>query len=176
MSLGAGAILQPARAGYRSRRAARVLLLRAAVASGSAGLALGVLWRLLAPVVQAQVVDGSVFLRGNQELAIAQDGWLVILLGLAGVTLATVQSLRPGDDDAVRALVGLGGLVLAGVVAWRVGTWLGPGSLRSQVAAGLSHPSTPLELHTPAALLVGPVLYCVTRCLAALLTTGGGRP
>jgi hypothetical protein len=33
-----------------------------------------------------------------------------------------------------------------------------------------------LELHTPAALLVGPVLYCVTRCLAALLTASGGRP
>ncbi len=175
MSVGTGAILQPARRGPRSGRSGRGLVLRAAVASGLAGVGLGILWRLLAPVARAQVVDGNVLLKGNQELEIAQDGWLVILLGCSGVILATAQSLRSRDDDAVRAVVGLGGLIVAGVVAWQVGHLLGPDSLRAQVAAGLLRPSTPLELHTPAALLVGPVLYCVTRCLAALLTVDNQR-
>ena len=56
-------------------------------------------------------------------------------------------------------------------VVERIGEWLGPDSLRHQLAAHEAHPRTPLQLHSAAVLLVGPLLFAVTRCLAALFSS-----
>ncbi len=47
--------------------------------------------------------------------------------------------------------------------------WLGPDSLRDQLAAGVKAPITPVALHTPVALLFAPMLFAVVRALVELL-------
>ena len=134
------------------------------------GVVLGVLWWVAAPLARADVVDGQVYLTGHPELQVAQDGWFAAITGLTGVLAATVASLLPARGDVVSAALGpVLGLVVA-VLAWQTGGLLGPGSLASQVAAGSAHPLTPLQLHAYAALLVGPLLFAVTRFLATLFS------
>lgn len=164
-------VLQPV--GGRPRRPQRWSRVLGWALAGAllGGAALGAVWRLLAPLARASVVDGGVYLQGHQELQVAQDGWLTVVLALAGVLVATVQAVRSREPQHLRALVALLALGVAGVVAWRVGEWLGPESLRRQVSAGNTRPLTPLQLHSPAVPLVGPLLFAVTRCLAALLTS-----
>lgn len=151
------------------------MLARSLAAALIGGALLGALWRLLAPLARATVRDGGVFLTGHQELQAAQDGWLAAILALAGVATATVQAVRLREPQHLRALTTLVALGLAGIVAWRVGEWLGPDSLRQQVAAGSTRPLTPLQLHTPAVPLVGPLLFAVTRFLAALFASPDRR-
>lgn len=144
------------------------------------GVLCGVLWWWLAPLARADVSGSSVFLHGHQELQAAQDGWFVVVLGALGVVTATVHGWRSSGHSAARAgdrarqlLLLTGALVLASLVAWRTGAFLGPDGLAEQVADGSRHPLTPLELHTAAALLVAPFLFAFTAFLAAVLGAGG---
>jgi uncharacterized membrane protein YeaQ/YmgE (transglycosylase-associated protein family) len=134
-----------------------------------AGLVWGLLWWQLAPTAATVVQDGGVYLRGHQELMAAQDGWFVVLGSITGALLSTVwPSVSRGGT--VRALLaGLVGCVAAGLFAWGLGVWLGPSSLRDQLAAGVKAPITPLVLHTPAALLFAPMLFAAVRGLMELL-------
>ncbi|GAB3600164.1 hypothetical protein GCM10027446_33200 [Angustibacter peucedani] len=163
-------MLQPAGARPRRRQRWLLVVVRSLVTALGGGALLGAVWRLLAPLARATVVDGGVYLEGHQELQVAQDGWLTVVLALAGVLVATVQAVRAREPQHLRALLALVALGVAGVVAWRVGEWLGPDSLRHQLAAGSQAPLTPLQLHTPAVPLVGPLLFAITRCLAALFS------
>jgi hypothetical protein len=170
--IGTGALLQPAGGASRPRRprsAPREALLYVAAVVVS-GVALGAIWRLLAPIAKTDVVAGGVYLQGHQELWAAQDGWYAIITGLAGVAAATVQSVRARPPLTVRAVAALLGVAGACVLARWVGRWLGPSSLAHQVAQGVQHPWTPVQLHSFAAYLVGPLLFAITRCLAALLS------
>lgn len=140
------------------------------LAVAAAGTLLGVLWWLLAPTAVATVQGNQVLLEGHQELQVAQDGWFAVVLGTAGVLLGTLIALRPSRRPAVQAVVGAVALAVAATVAWRVGTWLGPSALVEQVRAGSRTPVTPLVLRTPAPLLLlGPLLFSLTRFVAALL-------
>ncbi|MGL5858242.1 MAG: hypothetical protein ACRC35_07555 [Angustibacter sp.] len=139
-----------------------------------AGSLLGALWWFLAPVIQL-TPDGAGFVARPQEFQVAQDGWFAVLTAGMGIIAATAVSLRPGRRPLVRALGGLGIVAAAGVVAAVVGRWLGPAPLADQLAAGVMRPSTPLQLHAAAVLLVGPVLFCIARCLAAVLGSDSGR-
>ncbi len=171
-------MLQPAGNGRRRPRrpgSVPALVGSALVATVGGGVVLGVLWRVTAPLARAQVIDGGVYLNGHPELQAAQDGWLTILLALAGVFVATVQAVRAREPQPARAVLALVAVGLAGLLAWQVGGWLGPDSVRSQVAAGSTRPLTPLQLHTVAVLLVGPLLFAVTRCLSALFTSSEGH-
>jgi hypothetical protein len=143
------------------------------------GAALGVAWWWLAPTAVARVEDGSVVLQGHQELQVAQDGWFAVVVCAAGVLVATVLAMRHSRRPAVEAVLAAVGLAAAALIAWRVGTWLGPAPLVDQVRAGSTRPVTPLVLHTPEPLLLlGPLLFSLTRFVAALLTGDpavGGR-
>jgi hypothetical protein len=143
------------------------------------GALLGVAWWWLAPTAVARVQDGSVVLQGHQELQIAQDGWFAVVVCAAGVLVATVLAMRHSRRPAVEALLAAVGLAVAAFLAWRVGSWLGPAPLVDQVRAGSSSPVTPLVLRTPVPLiLLGPLLFSLTRFVAALLTgdpVAGGR-
>lgn len=159
------------------------------------GVLCGVVWWWLAPLARADVDAGAVYLRGHQELQVAQDCWFAVVLGALGVITATVHGWRlgghggdargPGARDAFgRRSGGQAGqlvllavaVLLAGVVAWRTGEWLGPSGLAEQVAHGSQHPVTPLRLHTAATLLVGPFLFAFTAFLAAVFGVGSSRP
>ncbi|MFI9200830.1 ABC transporter permease [Streptomyces sp. NPDC053048] len=91
------------------------------------GVLLGLLWLWLAPRVPL-VSDGkAVYLKNTEgEQAIGADGWFA-LLGLAfGAVFAALVFLfhRKGG---IAIVVGLAaGSLLASVIGWRVGVWLGP--------------------------------------------------
>lgn len=135
------------------------------------GVVLGAIWWVLAPLTRADVVDGQAYLVGHQELQVAQDGWFAVVTGVSGVLAAALVALRSGPRDVSRAVLGplLGVLVAA--VAWRTGVLLGPPPLTDQVAAGSTHPLTPLALHAYGVLLVGPFLFVLTRFMAALFAS-----
>lgn len=135
------------------------------------GVLLGLLWWALAPLARAEVVDGQVYLTGHTELQAAQDGWFAIVTGLAGVLAAMLLSLRTGRGEALSAALGPVLALVVAVVAWRTGALLGPPSLAHQVAAGSTHPLTPMQLHGYGALFVGPLLFALTRFLAALFSS-----
>lgn len=156
------------------RRAGWLAPVAAVLAVVVGGAVLGLAWRLLAPLARAQVVQGQVLLSGHQELQVAQDGWFALVTGLAGVVVATLVALRGSRRPMLGALASILAVALAGVVAWRVGVLLGPASLVDQVHGGSTRPLTPLALHTPSALLVGPLLCCLTAFLAALFTGDQG--
>lgn len=144
------------------------------------GVACGAVWWWLAPLARADVSGSSVFLQGHQELQAAQDGWFVVVLGALGVVTATAHGWRSSGHRVVRAgdqarelLLLTVAMLIASLVAWRTGAFLGPAGLAQQVADGSAHPLTPLELHSAAALLVGPFLFAFTAMLAALLGAGG---
>lgn len=183
----AAAVGSPAPAGPRSlqRVAARLLVLLAV------GVLSGVLWWWLAPLARADVDQGSVFLRGHTELQAAQDCWFAIVLGAVGVLTATVHGWRSGGRGTSGRLTGgrhgaagaqvqqllalTAAMAAVSVLAWATGSWLGPDDLATQVAHGAQHPLTPLQLHSAAALLVGPFLFVFTAFLTALFGTGPDR-
>lgn len=158
----------------------------------AAGVLCGVVWWWLAPLARADVEQGAVYLRGHTELQAAQDCWFAIVLGALGVLTATVHGWRSGGrgtfagrgahgrgaaGQQVQQLLVLTAAMLAvAAVAWRTGTWLGPEDLAVQVADGAQHPLTPLQLHSLAALLVGPFLFVFTAFLTALFGAGSDRP
>lgn len=137
------------------------------------GVLLGVVWWWLAPLARADVEQGQVFLTGHQELQVSQDGWFCVVTGAAGVIAASVLGgQRRGHDSAVLVL-GPPAALAVSLVAWVTGMLLGPSSLAAQVRDGATHPLTPLQLHAYSALLLGPLLFAVTRALAAVFSRPG---
>jgi hypothetical protein len=150
------------------------------------GVLAGVVWWWLAPLARADADAGAVYLRGHTELQAAQDCWFAVVLGVLGVLTATVHAWRSsggassghgraGTRQVQQVLALTAAVGLAGVIAWVTGSWLGPDDLATQVADGARHPLTPLQLHSVAALLVGPFLFAFTAFLAAVLGAGPDR-
>ncbi|MBT2386005.1 ABC transporter permease [Streptomyces sp. ISL-11] len=108
----------------------RAELRQAAVVAGAvavSGVLLGLLWVWLAPRVPL-ISDGkAVYLRNTEgEQAIGADGTFALLALAFGVVSAAVVFWfrRRGGIPLVGAL-GAGSL-LASVIGWRLGVWLGP--------------------------------------------------
>lgn len=134
------------------------------------GVVLGVLWWWLAPLARADVQQGQVYLTGHQELQVSQDGWFSVVTGVAGVLAAAVLVARRRGHDQAVLLLGPPAALVVSLLAWGTGTLLGPSALAVQVREGVTHPLTPLQLHAQGALLVGPLLFAVTRALSALFS------
>ena len=130
-----------------------------------AGAVVGVVWELLTPLPQFQVVGDRVLLPGAEdETAVAADGWFAVCAGVAGIVSAVAVFVRV-REARIGALVGLtvGGL-LAAAIAWRVGVAIGPEPVRAG-AAGLSDGETfsgPLELSALGVLLTWPLTAVIT--------------
>ncbi|MFF4032323.1 AAA family ATPase [Streptomyces sviceus] len=132
------------------------------VAVALAGALLGVLWWWLAPHVPlVGDVDGQgswvVYLKDTEgEQAVGVDGTLTLLALAFGFVSALAVFLwrRRGGVPLVVGLA-VGG-VLASLLAWRVGTWLGPTSdviaHAKAVGKGVTF-SAPLKLGAKGALL-----------------------
>lgn len=137
-----------------------------------AGLLLGALWSWLAPHVPlvGSVVDNSwvVYLKDSEgEQAIGADGTFT-LLALAFGALSGVAVFLWRRRGGVPLVVGLalGGL-LASLVAWRLGVWLGPSddviAHAKAVGEGVTFPA-PLKLGAKGApLLTWPVAALVVH-------------
>ncbi|MFJ3493925.1 hypothetical protein ACIPPJ_10025 [Streptomyces sp. NPDC086091] len=135
------------------------------VAVAVLGLVLGLLWVWLAPRVPlvGDLVDNSwvVYRKDVEgEQAIGVDGTFA-LLGLAcgALTGLAVFAWRRGGGIPLVVALALGGL-LASVVAWRLGVWLGPDqdvlAHAKEAGKGVTF-SAPLALDAKAALLAWPM-------------------
>jgi hypothetical protein len=128
-----------------------------------AGVLWGLVWYWVAPTSATEVIDGAVYLKGNQDLFAAQDGWFAILGAVTGGLLSAVWPSLSRHAPVPGVIAGLVGSAVAGLLAWRIGTWLGPDSLRAQVHAGVKAPITPLSLHAPIAVLMAPMFFAGVR-------------
>lgn len=139
-----------------ARQAAVIL-----VAVAAAGVLLGLLWLWLAPRVPLIADSQAVYLKDSEgEQAIGVDGTFTLLaLGFGVLSAAVVFLLRRRGGAPLVVALAVGG-VLAGVIAWRLGVWLGPTqdvvAHAKQVGQGVSF-DAPLELKAKGALLAWPV-------------------
>lgn len=123
-----------------------------------AGVAVGVAWWQLAPPVLRNRVEGGISTPAEQVGRIfIGEGVLAALVLAAGVVsgLATHRLQRRAGPDVAVALA-VGGL-LASVLAWRVGTWLGPDDATAFAAAVGERVAAPLTLRATAILVLWPV-------------------
>ncbi len=144
-------------------RQAAVVLVAVAVS----GLVLGLLWLWLAPRVPLISDATAVFLQDTEgEEAVAADGtFLLLALGFGALSAALVFLLRRRGGIPLVVGLALGGL-LGAVLAWQLGTWLGPTSdvVAHAKAAGTGVAfDAPLELNAKGALLAWPVAAMVVH-------------
>ncbi|MEV6129832.1 ABC transporter permease [Streptomyces violaceusniger] len=136
-----------------------------AIAVAVSGVLLGLLWLWLAPKVPL-VSDGTaVYLKNSEgEDAIGADGVFTLLALAFGAVSALIVFLlfRHGGIALVIGLA-IGG-VLASVIAWRLGLWLGPTSdvvaHAKEVGKGVTFDG-PLKLGAKGALLAWSVAAMV---------------
>ncbi|MEU0137869.1 ABC transporter permease [Streptomyces sp. NPDC006296] len=138
------------------------------VALTVAGIGLGLLWLWLAPRVPLVADDTAVLLKDSEgEEAIGADGTFVLLaLAFGVVAAAGVFLLRRRGGIPLVVGLALGGL-LGSLVAWRLGTWLGPTSdvvaHAKEVGKGVTF-DAPLELHAVgAAVLAWPIAAMIVH-------------
>ncbi|MGW1071703.1 ABC transporter permease [Streptomyces sp. NPDC002537] len=153
----------------------RAELRQAAVVAAAvtvSGVLLGLLWLWLAPRVPL-VSDGrAVYLKNSEgEQAIGADGTFALLgLGFGAVSSAVVFWFRRRGGIPLVAGLALGSL-LATLVGWRLGAWLGPSSdvVASAKAVGKGVVfDAPLKLAAKGVLLAWPLAaMAVHLCLTA---------
>ncbi len=152
-----------------------------AVLVGVCGVVLGLLWVWLAPRVPL-VSDGSaIYLKDSEgEQAIGADGWFTLLgLALGAVTAVGVFLWRRGGGIAVVVGLAVGG-VLASVLAWRMGVWLGPPQNVIAHAKQVGPNKVfyaPLQLRAKGALLAWPLASMAAfLALTSAFTTQDPQP
>ncbi|MDF6021677.1 ABC transporter permease [Streptomyces sp. JH34] len=133
-----------------------------------AGVLLGLLWVWLAPRVPLVSDDTAVFLKNSEgEEAIGADGTFVLLaLAFGLVSAAAVFLLRRRGGIPLVVGLALGGL-LGSLLAWGLGTWLGPTSdvvaHAKEVGKGVTF-DAPLKLHAVgAAVLAWPIAAMIVH-------------
>ncbi|MDL5201021.1 AAA family ATPase [Streptomyces sp. ALI-76-A] len=141
------------------------------VAVALAGVLLGVLWWWLAPHVPlvGDVTGESwvVYLEDTEgEQAVGVDGTFTLLaLAFGAVSALVVFLLRRRGGVPLVVALGVGGL-LASLLAWRLGVWLGPTqdvvAHAKSVGKGVTF-SAPLELGAKGALLAWPLAALVVH-------------
>ncbi len=60
-------------------------------------------------------------------------------------------------------VAGLVGSAVAGLIAWWLGSALGPDPLKTQLRHGVKAPITPVVLHTSTAVLMAPLFFAAVR-------------
>ncbi len=129
------------------------------------GVLMGVVWSRLAPIAPLRVTDaGAVLDESASGRLIADDGWFAVLGLVLGLLSALAGWVRWRQQVlSLGAGLALGGLA-GGLVAWRVGAWLGPAPLHEQ-AGGAQIGAVlhlPLSIRALAVLLVWPITALIT--------------
>ena len=136
------------------------------------GVVLGLLWLWLAPRIP-MVSDGqAVYLKDTEgEEAIGADGWFALLGAALGIVTAALVFWR-WRRGGVAVVLGLavGGLV-ASVIGWRIGVWLGPPTDIVAHAKAVGPKKVfdgPLELRARSALVAWPAAAMLAHlCLTS---------
>ncbi|MBL1097066.1 ABC transporter permease [Streptomyces coffeae] len=144
-----------------------------AIAVAVSGVLLGLLWLWLAPRVPMVLAgDNAVYLKNSEgEDAIGADG-VFALLALAFGALTAIVVFLLFRQGGIALVIGLAiGGVLASVIAWRLGVWLGPSAdiaaHAREVGKGVTFDG-PLELRAKGALLS----WSVAAMVVHLMLTG----
>lgn len=140
------------------RTAARLVPVLAA-----AGIPAGLVWLVAAPRREYEVVgEGFRALEPQSEALVGADSWLMVVTGLLGV-LAAGLVWRFVRARGAGVVVGLAvGMVLASVVAWQIGEWLGTGSTQAQATQIGAIVAAALQLRAVPVLVIGSFFATLT--------------
>ncbi|BBC37251.1 hypothetical protein SGFS_085450 [Streptomyces graminofaciens] len=125
------------------------------------GLLLGVLWWWLTPHVPLVSNGDAVLLKDTEgEQAVGSDGTFTLLgLGIGALFALVVFLVRRRGGVPLVVALAVGG-VLGGLLAWRLGVWLGPEqdvvARATEVGVGKTF-SAPVKLGAKGALLAWPL-------------------
>jgi hypothetical protein len=139
-----------------------------------AGLLAGGVWTWLAPRADYRVTATGVEPIGrapSAELFMADDGVFVCILAALGLVAGLAVWLRRRRRGALTLLALATGMLAAGVVAWQVGEWAGPGPTKAELADVGRTVTTALSLNATAALAVGPFVAVLIYLVATALTS-----
>ena len=150
---------------HRRYRAPLLALLLIVVA----GLLWGLAWFWIAPTAKTQVLDGGVYLNGHDNLFASQDAWFAILGAVVGALLSVVWPYLTRRTPVAGVVAGLVGSAVSGLIAWWLGSTLGPDPLKTQLQHGIKAPITPVMLHTSTAVLMAPLFFAAVRIVIELL-------
>jgi hypothetical protein len=148
---------------------------------GVAGVALGVLWWLLAPRADYRITTAGPVPIGNpsEELLIADDSIFVLIVAVLGLA-AGIATWLIRRRRGLAGLLGVSlGTLAAAAVAWQVGEMLGHGPTRVALTHVGGQVTTRLTLGSVPALAVGPffaVLVWVGGTLYARADDLGRNP
>jgi hypothetical protein len=175
---GPAAPRQPARrAGVPGLRGSRQDLrsaLLTVLALAVAGLLAGGVWIWLAPRADYRVTATGVEPIGrapSAELFMADDGVFVVVLAGLGLVAGLAAWLRRRRRGALTLVALATGMLAAGVVAWQLGEWTGPGPTDAELADVGRTVTTALSLGATAALAVGPFVAVLVYVVATALTS-----
>jgi len=137
--------------------------LRLVLSLAVAGIPVGLLWLVLAPRREYEVVAGGYLaLEPQSEALIGADSWLLILTTLLGV-LAAVLAWWIVRARGVAIVLGLAtGMVVAAVVAWQIGELLGTGPTEAQTAQIGTIVTLGLGLRAVPVLVIGAFISTLT--------------
>jgi len=133
------------------------------VLSSAVGVLVGLAWWLLTPLARLENRADGVFAVGlREEAAVAADGWFAACAVVAGAVTAALVAFLVHQRLAGLAGVAIGG-VLGSVLAWRLGSLLGPPSIEaSAVSARVgARFDGPLDLSALGVLLAWPMAATV---------------
>jgi hypothetical protein len=153
--------------------AARRVVAETVLISVALGLAVGLVWWLVAPEVSVGVRSGqSVLIAAEARNLFGVDVSFAAVGAVAGLLLGTAMFARHREHPTA-VLVGLvlGGVV-GSLVAWQVGSALGPGPLGERTdgaADGVTLP-IPLDLEATGVLLFWPITAVVAMLVLGALT------
>lgn len=141
------------------RSASQPAAVRLVLALAATGVPVGLLWLVLAPRREYEVVEGGFqAIEPQSEAMIGADAWLTILTAIMGVAVA-VLVWRFVGARGVSVVVGLAaGMVLASVVAWQIGELLGGSPSETQTAQIGAIVAPPLQLRAVPVLIIGAFL------------------
>ncbi|WP_369137710.1 DUF2567 domain-containing protein [Modestobacter versicolor] len=140
----------------------------------AAGLVAGGLWAWLAPRADYRVTASGIEPVGtapSAELFMADDGVFVVVLAGLGLLAGVAVWLQRRRRGALTLTALATGMLAAGVVAWLLGEWTGPGPTDAELAEVGTTVTTGLSLGATAALAVGPFVAVLSYLVGTALTS-----
>lgn len=133
------------------------------------GVAVGVVWWLVAPEVHATVSGGQPSIDQVESTRWFDiDAWLGVLGGAAGFGFGIVTFLRWRGRPVLVAVLNVVAGLAGSAVAWQVGRLLGPGPVPPDLPDG-SRVALPMDLHAYGMFLIWPIAGVVAILLVNAL-------
>lgn len=137
------------------------------------GVPAGLLWLVLAPRRQFEVVDGGFrALEPQSEALIGADGWLLVITAALGLLAAAAVWLFVRSRGAGIVLGLAAGLLACSIIAWQVGELLGSGPTADELTDIGTVVTAGLELRAIPVLVGGSFLATLLYLVAVSFVAG----